>query len=242
MCFIASAALLQVGIGLDTVSRCRIAIDLCLVFYVGGKVILYMFLVERAHAIRASRYKRYRDIVWISSTAIVLLGFGTIAVFAFLKPVSEISKTDGKCRIGVPLEVSLPLLTYDILINLGMTMLFLVLVYPHMRHGVPAFVPPWLSRAHAQFRRKFLKGNDAFRPELPLDQGGTIQRLAWKSFAASIAILFSTVANLSVLLYIRGREQGWLCFTMCTIDSESWHFDSIVDLHSRTPCSHHSTM
>lgn len=45
MCFIASAAILQSGLGLASYSDCYSAIIICLIFYVGSKVFMYLFLV-----------------------------------------------------------------------------------------------------------------------------------------------------------------------------------------------------
>lgn len=219
--FVISGTLLQLGVGLSTYNRCRAAIDLCLVFYVGGKVIVYVFLVERAHAIRAARYRRYQDWVWAVSMLIVVGGFGTIAVFAFLEPVVDVSELDGKCRIGLPLKITLPLLVYDILMNVGMTVLFFALVRPYLRNGMPNFMPVWVRRLHQKVQRTFnMKVSQVDPGEGALDKRGTLERLAWKSFVASIAILLSTVVNLSLLFHLKGRELGWLCYTVCTIDGE----------------------
>lgn len=38
LCFVLSGLILQLGVGLTDLSRCKAAIYLCLVFYVGGKV------------------------------------------------------------------------------------------------------------------------------------------------------------------------------------------------------------
>lgn len=221
LCFVISGTLLLLGVGLNTPDRCRGAIVLCLVFYVGGKVIVYIFLVERAHAIRAARYRRYQDWVWLVSMLIVLGGFAPIAVFAFLEPVIDVSDIDGQCRIGLPLKITLPLLVYDILMNVGMTFIFFLLVKPYLRNGLPNFIPVWLRRTHHKVQRFFnMKVNQADPAEGALDKRGTLERLAWKSFVASIAILISTVVNLSLLFHLQGRELGWLCFTVCTLDGE----------------------
>ena len=36
-----------------------------------------------------------------------------------------------------------------------------------------------------------------------------------KTLVVSIAILFSTITNLVLLLYYNGNEHGWMCFLMC---------------------------
>ena len=221
LAFVVSGIILQMGIGLDTAKRCKTAIDLCLVFYVGGKVMIYVFLVERAHAIRTARYRRHQDWVWVVSMLIVLVGFGTIAIFAFLRPVIDISNVDGKCRIGLPLEITLPLLVYDVLMNLGMTALFFFLVRPYLRKWGPSF-PDCLGRTQRRLKRALNKKSlDTDPADCGLDTRGTLEKLARKSFAASVCILLGTVVNLSVLFKLRGRELGWLCYMLCTFDGES---------------------
>ncbi|KAI9845884.1 MAG: hypothetical protein M1838_001514 [Thelocarpon superellum] len=237
LCFIFSGAILQLGIGLNTLGRCRTAIGLCLVFYVGGKVVLYIFLVERAHAIRSSRYGRTQDAIWISGMLIVLIGFGTIATLAFIEPVYEISPVDGRCRIGLPFRITLPLLIYDILINLIMTVTFFILLRPFMRNGMPRFTPTWMVQLFRRVQRRLhLRPSSIDPTQSALDHRGVLERLAWKSFIACLAVLVPTVANLSILFYMSGREQGWLCFTACTIDgagtiSVTW---SVIVIHLLT--------
>lgn len=116
MAFVLSAALLvssqaklelpsdyvqETGLGLSYPRVCQTAIIICLVFYVGSKVIMYMprqrtldciqadmyrylFLVERAHAIRAPKLSRFKDWLWIASNLFIAVGFGSIAVCGFI--------------------------------------------------------------------------------------------------------------------------------------------------------------
>jgi hypothetical protein len=152
---------------------------------------MYTFLCERMHAIRHSYLSRWHDNFWLVSMLVVLLGFGTIAIFCFIEPVSQMSAV------------------------------FLYLVRPYMRKGLPNFPPTWLLKVyekarHAVGRPSMLQGVEANA----LENHGTVERVAWKSLAACIAVMGSTVANLSLLFCMRGYEQGSLCFTLCTIDGE----------------------
>lgn len=78
--FIFSAGLLINAWDFTAEGRCRAAIDLCLVFYVGGKVFLYPFLVERAHQLVATKLPRLHDAVYLLGIAMVLFGFGVLAL------------------------------------------------------------------------------------------------------------------------------------------------------------------
>ena len=207
MCFIVSAGILISGWDFVTEALCRTAIDLCLVFYVGDKVILYLFLVERTHQIRGPNCTRYQDPTFIFSVVIVLGGFGVIAVFAFLYPVTSLSKIDGKCRIGLPFKVTLPLLVYDILINLSLTAFFCFIGHQYLR-----------GRTFKQMMAVFSAALP-FHHSKKLDtQENLLMFMMIKGTMGALAIIMPTVANLAILFKLNGHEQGWLCFTVCTID------------------------
>ena len=59
-----------------------------------------------------------RDWVYIIGILVVLFGFGALAVFAFIKPVTNLSQIDGKCRIDLPLVITIPPLTLMIVSNI----------------------------------------------------------------------------------------------------------------------------
>ncbi|OCK98041.1 uncharacterized protein K441DRAFT_740930, partial [Cenococcum geophilum 1.58] len=116
--FVIAAAIVESGLGLCSFTICRTAILICLVFYVSSKVTIllysngntYILLVERAHVLRAPYLRRAHDWIWLARMIVVASGFGTIIVFAFIYPLTDLSTTDGKCRIGFPLKVTIPLL------------------------------------------------------------------------------------------------------------------------------------
>ena len=220
VCFIVSAGVLITGWDFVTEGLCRAAIDLCLVFYVGDKVILYLFLVERTHQIRGPSSPRHQDPTFFLSVVIVLGGFGIIAVFAFLYPVTSLSKIDGKCRIGLPFKVTLPLLVYDIAINLGLTAFFCFIGHQYLR-----------GRTFKQMMAVFSAALP-FHHSKKLDtQENLLMFMMIKGTLGALAIIMPTVANLAILFKLNGHEQGWLCFTVCTIDSTSSSSSRIV--HSR---------
>ncbi|KAI9855277.1 MAG: hypothetical protein M1824_006204 [Vezdaea acicularis] len=217
--FIVASAILGFGVGVGDLPKCKAAIILCLVFYVGGKVIMYVFLVERVHSIQQHQRTRREDPLFLGSLVVVLLGFGIIAIFSFVEPLYDISQIDGRCRIGLPLKITLPLLIYDIAANLSLTVIFFHLVRPYMRRGLPNFTPQWLKEWGATIQSIIGKRPVNPGPETnALDNRGLVERLAWKSLVAGVGVLCSTVANLSLLFYLRGFEQSWLCFMLCTID------------------------
>lgn len=188
---------------------------------------MYMFLIERAHALRAPYCRRLADWIWLVSMIAILLGFGGIAVVSFIFPIAEVSRRDGICRIGLPLKVTIPLLAFDFTIIIGMTAMFIYLLRPLLRfNGGQANVRsywlksmrsaiPILTRctSHSAGHRECSNAKATKNLEI-------IEQLAWKSLIGALLVLVPTIGNLSLLLHMQGRELGWLCFTICTLDSK----------------------
>jgi hypothetical protein len=49
----------------------------------------------------------------------------------------------------------------------------------------------------------------------------SLKMLVYRSLAGAVAIAIPTVINLGLLFRWNGQEQGWLCFTLCTLDGMS---------------------
>lgn len=237
--FVATAAILQSGLDLSTIGSCRAAIYVCLVFYVGSKVLVQLFLVERAHAVRCRLKRRRHDWIWLVSVAIIVLGFGSIAGLAFAEPIADLAVSDKKCRIGVPAKVTVPLIVYDILINVALTGVFVALLKPLLAFGRLRQYPQLRPTTHQTDCRSEAgaahKGIHIAANEPDIEQtcsnahaahasiessDRTLRILVYKSLVGAVAMLIPTIVNLGLLFRWRGEEQGWLCFTLCTLDGE----------------------
>ena len=240
LCFVFAASVLIQGWDFVTEHLCRTAIYICLVFYVGDKVLLYLFLVERIRMTRKQTMPRLKDIVTLISLAVVVLGFGIIAVFAFMDPVTALSQIDGKCRIGLPLIVTLPLLTYDILINFGFSFLFVFYGCRQIRNR-SGFLDTF---------KLILNAVPGVRFYITVQDQDTAKKVfILKSLLGASAIIIPTVANLAILFKLNGHEQGWLCFTICTIDGtlspmlfiHRCTSPLIASFHNLPPCHRYSS-
>jgi hypothetical protein len=224
---VATTAILQSGMDLSTVSSCRAAIYVCLVFYLGSKVFVQLFLVERAHAVRYRLKRRIEDRVWLAFVAIIVLGFGSITSVAFAYPVANLA-SDQKCRIGSPTKVTLPLLVYDIMINVGLTVVFVALLQPLL-----AFPKLW-NLPHIQPLDNNDTGKDHFTDPRLQDRDHTLspqsslelttanfhsmshtskdpnvnslRALVYKSLGGAVAMLVPTIVNLGLLFRWNGQE------------------------------------
>ncbi|KAF2125334.1 hypothetical protein P153DRAFT_389497 [Dothidotthia symphoricarpi CBS 119687] len=217
--FVFCATVVETGQNLRTHQLCYSAAMICLVFYTGNKLTIYIFLLERARVVRAPFFPRRKDHIWLAGMFILLGGFGTIAIIGYLSPTVELSKLDGKCRIGLPSKVSFPLLSFDVGVNFMLTGLFFWLLSP-------------VIDLRSLLSVKGVFGNGIKKQEQSQTQttegagfGGPmnnhIKVLLWKSLTGSALVMFPTVANMAQFYIMKGREQAWICMTLCVLDI-SW--------------------
>ncbi|KAM0719354.1 hypothetical protein Q7P37_005259 [Cladosporium fusiforme] len=235
--YVATAAILQSGLDLSTIGSCRAAVYVCLVFYCGSKVLVQLFLVERAHAVRYHLKRRRRDFIWVVSLAVIVLGFGSIAGIAFAYPIVELAPTDHRCRIGVPLKVTVPLIAYEVSINLALTGVFIALLRPLLMFRKSQQAPniAIVGIESSQREASTIHEDISASPKESSIEVATstlhavhthsspsaksLRVLVYKSIAGAALMLLTTIINLGLLVRWKGHEEGWLCFTLCTLDA-----------------------
>ncbi|KAI5803256.1 hypothetical protein EDC01DRAFT_612002 [Geopyxis carbonaria] len=187
--FVFSSTVLQGSFGLNSSQgACDAGILLCLVCYLSSKVrLIYLFLVEKVFIIRGNR-QRWKDKLFLFNMFGMLLPYSVVIVLTFVFRNAAIGD-DGQCRIGLKLQANIPLLIFDVLINVYLTYLFL----------------------------NPLRGLWTFKHGTGSKQG-SLRRVALRTFIGSCSTLLSTLANLTSLLVLEGREPGWVCFAVCNTD------------------------
>lgn len=239
ICFIILAATLRFGFESVNGRLCYASIILGLVFYVVDKVLIYLFLVERAHVIRC--VPRRRDYWYILNLAIVSLGFGSIIVLSFMYPVNKLSPTDHKCRTGLPFKINLALLTYDITVNVFLSCHFVyfarmkkrasnnphhcsICAYSSTLYGAEAGAAQPISLAHLRIFRHLHDGEAdpksvAAKPPLNI-----LTRLARGTLKGMCIMLSATVVNLAIQFHMSGGEEQWMFFLLCSLDGRNLLF------------------
>ena len=193
----------------DTTSRCRAATFICLIFYFCVKVFEYLFMIERAHQLRRRKRPNHLDDSWyVIEFITIIVGFGGIAFFAFTEPEYDISSTDGLCRIGLPPHVAISLLAFDVIINIVLAVHYCVLAWrvSPLKSVQEVFRYLW---AALPFKSLHAASND--HQKIRKFQIG-------RAILGLFAITVPTVANLYILAYVHGHEQGWVCFSVCISD------------------------
>ncbi|KAL1619778.1 hypothetical protein SLS54_006374 [Diplodia seriata] len=153
---------------------CDASILVCLVFYLSAKILQYHYLVERAHIVRSDRTCRSKDRIYILNCCCLILPYVGLVILNFYWRLGYIS-TNGVCINGLEMQGIIPLLAFEILINIYMTLLY---VYP--------------------FRRVLFK-------KQPLGPNAILQAMAYRTSIATCLMILVTVANLIGLLALHGE-------------------------------------
>lgn len=219
------AAIFQ-AIGTNQPSICFAGSYACLAFYVANKALMYMFLVERAHSIRAPFTSRLKDKVWCFWQILTGTGFVALVLTAFMYPHTKIIL--GKCEMGLPMAISIALLLFDTLINFTLTAVFVWLIRPLL-----AFRRTSNPDSKSYFRDKLRTSFSALLARNPPTLESTsgpyhqaltrsvvprVERLVWKTIGGTVLIILPTIANLVSLTALGGRTHAFVCYSVCTAD------------------------
>ncbi|OBZ91381.1 hypothetical protein A0J61_00566 [Choanephora cucurbitarum] len=158
----------------------------CDIFYAGTKIAIYAWLIEKIYVVSSIRQTRWKSKAY-RFNASLLLPYIAIFTLMLVFHVAEIDET-GACIIGLQNVASLPLLIYDFIINLYMTIFF---IKPLTKLGSTSKVGWKASR---------------------------LNEVALRTLVASIVCLIASFANIFALIMFKGRERGLVCLTCCTVD------------------------
>ncbi|OIW27947.1 hypothetical protein CONLIGDRAFT_455527 [Coniochaeta ligniaria NRRL 30616] len=186
--FVFATAIIQFGFGVDfSFPVCDSAILLCLLCYVSSKILVYLFLVEKAYIIRGNLKPRLKSRVYIFNSIIMLGLYVGVAIVNFVFRITKMQ--DGQCVIGMQKQAMIPLIGFDVLVNVYLTCMFLVPLF-----NMYTFKNAPRTRA-----------------------SNRLKRVATRTFIGAVCTLTSSVVNLSVLMGLNG-EPGWVCLMCCNSD------------------------
>ncbi|CAO3646676.1 unnamed protein product [Cunninghamella blakesleeana] len=165
---------------------CLLSILACDVFYSGTKIIIYCWLIEKVWVVNAGRVgrwqcKSYRYHMLLLTPYIGIFVIMILFHNAWLEP-------DGTCIIGLQLVATVPLLLYDFIINLYMTILFV---------------------------RPLFKIDKTTQMD---QQASRLKEVAKRTMVASVVCLIVSFANVAALTILNGIERGLVCLTCCYMD------------------------
>lgn len=132
--FMMSSGILVFGIGLEySDDVCIAAVYLCILFYSTSKLFVYAVLVEKVHIVWSPTVgvRRFESPVYVICLVSVCL-YCIVITLMFAGPIHG-TLDNGACFIGLKPLASIPLLAYDLYINLFLTFMFL---YPLVRSKI----------------------------------------------------------------------------------------------------------
>ncbi|KAI8987017.1 hypothetical protein BDB01DRAFT_784279 [Pilobolus umbonatus] len=165
---------------------CLLSIMVCDTFYSATKITIFAWLIEKVYIVSSIRQTRWRSKAYRFHTILMLPYIG-IFTLMILFHVSEIEDS-GVCIIGLEPAASLPLLIYDFLINLYMTILFI---------------------------RPLMKLDSGVKYKW---KASRLNEVALRTLVASVVCLIASFTNIFSLVMLDGRERGLVCLTCCTVD------------------------
>ncbi|KAH0353524.1 hypothetical protein KCU83_g2914, partial [Aureobasidium melanogenum] len=123
--FIFCTAVLSKAFSLNqSAGICDGAILLCLLCYMTTKIMIYYFLVEKVHIIRTTNTPRRKSKLWLFNFFGVICPYVVLVILNFVFRIAYINEK-GVCVIGMKRRALVPLITFDVLLNVYLTSLFL---------------------------------------------------------------------------------------------------------------------
>lgn len=124
--FIFTTGILQHGFGLNSSAGvCSAAILLCLACYMSTKVLIYYFLVEKVFIIRRAKTSRLKSKLYCFNCFGMLMPYCVVVVLNFVWRRAYFND-NGTCIIGMQSKAMMPLIIFDSVVNLYLTMLFVI--------------------------------------------------------------------------------------------------------------------
>ncbi|KAI0601856.1 hypothetical protein F4775DRAFT_356628 [Biscogniauxia sp. FL1348] len=186
--FVLVTAILHYGLGFNSHPNvCSAAIFLCLVCYVTTKILIYLFLVEKAFIIRGGTKERLKSKLYIFNSFGMLTVYLAVSILNFVYRIARMDA--GECVIGMEKFTMIPLISFDLLVNVYLTLLFLVPL---------SFL--YSSKNHPR-----------------TDANIKLRTVAMRTFVGALCTTTSSVVNLTVLMALDG-EPGWVCLMCCNSD------------------------
>ncbi|KAF9941019.1 hypothetical protein BGZ67_006075 [Mortierella alpina] len=102
---------------------CTMSIYTCILLYAASKIIIYLFLMEKVYVVTAVGLTRKNFMLYKVNMVLMVPYLGIVALMIIYR-VAEIGQ-DGHCRIGLLKPAALPLILYDMVLSIWLTLLFI---------------------------------------------------------------------------------------------------------------------
>jgi len=232
-------ALIFVNLMPHSDAECRVAAYLCVWFLLAGRWGMQVFLIERAHVANIHCLRRREDPIWKGSMAVLTIVAAFFVIWLFLNVVAYMDRQEGQCHNGALVVIVAPVLTFDVLMNSFLTIVFVIMIrrtrvgnlYPHLSSNCSTddSVSTKLRKVVSKISARSLSITRDSEP-LPRDednvlpepgQPNKLRTLATKSLIGTVVALSGNLVSDAIFFATGGDEQLWVCSTQCTLDSRS---------------------
>lgn len=180
----------------------------------------YTFYLERIHIVRLPVViNRSRDPVWVAGMLITVGLFGGMALWCIATPHAGISVHDGHCRIGSDMIPSYITFSSDIVINIGLTGVFIWLILPVLKNQTRGTATDFSESPQSPGRTSFtLRGvlsSDVGRDD---QLSRSVKGMLRKNIIGSALTFVAGAINLVIYFVDATSQIAYVCFTLCIVD------------------------
>ncbi|EUC39799.1 hypothetical protein COCMIDRAFT_110541 [Bipolaris oryzae ATCC 44560] len=208
-----SSLLLGCGQGLYTYDLCLATTWVCLILYAMTKSVIYIFLVERIHVVRAPYVTRSRDWVYIGSMLFMMTASAGIVINAWLHPYTVMDPKSGRCHTGIQRKVTVPFLIIDIVMDIALTVVFFYLLQPVLKQNGNWSFSTICGSSKTRAGIVEIEGSR----DTPVQR--SIRSLLQKSIIGALAITLVTLVLFIIQYFcVEGKGVALVCSTICLVD------------------------
>ncbi|PSN58950.1 hypothetical protein BS50DRAFT_445839, partial [Corynespora cassiicola Philippines] len=124
------ACVMVTGQGLWSHSLCVAGTWVCLMFYTISKSVIYAFLVERVHVVRAPYMRRRNDRIYIACMALLTALYLAVIINSYVHAVTNMEEEDGRCHFGIDGQSAIPVIAANLITDFVVTGVFFYLLLP----------------------------------------------------------------------------------------------------------------
>lgn len=205
-CFVIALEILQYGTTITEDHACTAAIFVCIWLYGLTKIVIYLFLTERAHVVRGGTRLNDR-IYWLNVS--LALGPAIIAVLCVV--TRYIRVTENHCVIAIRRNLNVAYVIYDLFVTCFWTVQFLTPLY-----RVSPLRTNWRLWRKSFSAQKSL--NTSSEGECVNRTERQLYTLAQRTAIGSVLCMIVTVANAIQVAVMFGKEDVTICLLACSLD------------------------
>ncbi|KAJ3328775.1 hypothetical protein HDU76_009308 [Blyttiomyces sp. JEL0837] len=196
------SAMLLIIFSLGDPAACHVSILYCAVLYAANKLIIYLFLIEKAHIISGAPTRLGNKMYWVNF--LLLAPYGVIEILMLIYRIHILDPTTGQCHIGIKRPSSLPLIIYDTVYSIWLNSNFL---WPLLRNN---FKSEFQAIPSINIRRNSNVNTSVYEEKK--------RSMCKRTYICSLLSLISSFLNILILVIFDDGLWSFVCLSGCMLD------------------------